>query len=79
VFKRARGQGRIVGIEGLDRLVARYRPHVVDVDLLPLGAPRRNWRQTLLSDGHVIVRHPDLAATLEIADRFGTDLQMFAG
>lgn len=78
VFKRARGQGRIARIEGLERLVARFRPHVVEVDLLPVGAPRRNWKQTLLSDGHVIVRHPDLQATMEIADRFGTDLQLHA-
>lgn len=78
VFKRASGQGRIVGVEGLERLVARHRPHVVEVDLLPPGAPRRDWKRTLLSDGHVIVRHPDLQATMDIADRFGTDLQMFA-
>jgi hypothetical protein len=78
VFKRARGEGRIRAIEGLDRLVARYRPHIVEIDLLPIGAPRRNWKQTLLSDGHVIVRHPDLGATLEMADRFGTDLAIHA-
>jgi len=78
VFKRARGQGRIARIEGLERLVARYRPHVVCVDLLPVGSPRRDWKQTLLSDGFVIVRHPDLDAALEMADRFGTDLQIHA-
>ena len=79
VFKRAQGQGRIQHIEGLQRLLARYRPHVVCVELQPLGAPRRNWKQTLISDGYVIVRHPDLQATLEMADRFGTDLQLYAG
>jgi len=79
VFKRATGQGRIQEIRGLERLVARYRPHIVSVDLLGVGSPRRNWKQTLLSDGNVIVRHPDLQATLEMADRFGTDLQMVAG
>jgi hypothetical protein len=79
IFKRAQGQGRIRGIAGLARLVARYRPHIVDVDLLPLGAPRRNWKQTLLSDGHVLVRHPELQAVMEIADRVGTDLQIYAG
>jgi len=79
IFKRARGSGRIRRIEGLERLVARYRPHVVWVELLPVGSPRRDWKQTLISDGFVIVRHPDLQATLEIADRFGTDLQMYAG
>ena len=78
VFKRARGQGRITRIEGLERLVARYRPNVVCVDLLPVGSPRRDWKQTLLSDGFVIVRHPELEAALEMADRFGTDLQIHA-
>jgi hypothetical protein len=79
IFKRAQGQGRIRRIEGLERLVSRFRQHIVSIDLLPIGAMRRNWKQTLLSDGHVIVRHPDLQATLEIADRFGTDLQIYAG
>jgi hypothetical protein len=79
IFKRAQGQGRITRVEGLERLVARYRSHIVEVELLPVGSPRRNWKQTLLSDGHVIVRHPDLEATMEIADRFGTDLQLYAG
>jgi formate-dependent phosphoribosylglycinamide formyltransferase (GAR transformylase) len=79
VFKRARGAGCIREIRGLERLVARFRPHIVQVDLLPPGAPRRDWKQTLLSDGHVVVRHPDLLATLEMADRIGTDLQLVAG
>jgi hypothetical protein len=78
IFKRAQGQGRIRRIEGLERLVARYRPHIVRVDLLPVGTRRRDWKATLLSDGNVVVRHPDLGAVLEIADRFGTDLQMYA-
>jgi hypothetical protein len=78
VFKRARGEGRIRRIEGLERLVARYRPHIVCIDLLPLGAARRDWRRTLISDGYLIVRHPELQATLEIADRIGTDLQIYA-
>ncbi|HKQ60706.1 MAG TPA: ATP-grasp domain-containing protein, partial [Candidatus Polarisedimenticolaceae bacterium] len=79
VFKRARGEGRIRRIAGLERLVARYRPHIVCIDLLPLGAHRRDWKQTLVSDGFLIVRHPDLEAALEMADRIGTDLQLDAG
>jgi biotin carboxylase len=79
IFKRAQGGGRIREVRGLERLVSRFRPHVVDVDVLPVGAPRRDWKQTLLSDGHVIVRHPDLQATLEMADRVGTDVLLFAG
>jgi len=79
VFKRARGQGRIRRVMGLERLVARYRPHIVCIDLSPIGAPRRDWKQTLISDGYLIVRHPDLQSTLEIADSVGTDLQIDAG
>jgi hypothetical protein len=79
VFKRAQGQGRIQHIEGLDKLRARYGPHIVHVDLLPVGAPRRNWIQTLISDGYVCVRHPDFQAAMDIADAVGTDLTMYAG
>lgn len=79
VFKRAHGQGRIQRIEGLERLLSRFGEHIVSVDLLPLGAPRRNWIQTLLSDGHVIVRHPHLPTCLDLADTVGNDLQLYAG
>ena len=41
--------------------------------------PRRDWKTTLVSDGYLIVRHPDLETTLAMADRVGTDLQLFAG
>jgi len=78
IFKRARGQGHICAIHGLDGLRHRFGEHIVVEDLLPIGAPRRNWRQTLLSDGYLVVRHPELAKTLEIADAVGTDLQIDA-
>jgi hypothetical protein len=78
VFKRAQGRGRIVRVEGLDGLRQRFGPHLVEVELLPPGAPRRNWKHTLLSDGHVIVRHPELQATIDIADRVGRELQLYA-
>ena len=78
IFKRASGQGHICAIHGLNSLRHRFGEHIVVEDLLPLGAPRRNWRQTLLSDGYLIVRHPELARTLEIADAVGTDLQIYA-
>lgn len=79
IFKRAQGQGRIHRIEGLQHLLAKYGEHIVLIDLLTPGAHRRNWKQTLLSDGYLIVRHPDLARALEIADAVGTDLQLYAG
>jgi hypothetical protein len=79
VFKRAQGRGRIRRVEGLERLLSELGDAVVTVDLLPVGAPRRDWLQTLVSDGYVILRHPDLGTTCEMADRVGTDLQLYAG
>ena len=79
IYKRAQGQGRIQRVEGLERLLSKYGEHVVVIDLLPPGSERRNWKQTLLADGYLIVRHPDLRRALEIADAVGTDLQLYAG
>jgi hypothetical protein len=79
IFKRANGEGRIQRIEGLERLLSEIGEHVMVVDLLPPGHPRRNWKQTLLSDGHLIVRHPDLQTACALADRVGRDLQIYAG
>jgi formate-dependent phosphoribosylglycinamide formyltransferase (GAR transformylase) len=78
IFKRASGAGRIVDVAGLDALLAEYGDHVVAVDLLPVGAPRRDWRATLIADGMVIVRHPDLSKTQEMARRFAADLRLYA-
>lgn len=78
LFKRAQGRGRISRVEGLERLVREHREHVCVVDLLPVGAPRRDWRATLLSDGMVILRHPELPGLLEVCDRFARDLQLYA-
>jgi len=78
IFKRATGQGRIRNIEGLDR-IARFREHIVAMELLPIGAPRRNWIQTLISDGFIIVRHPDLEACMDMSDAIGRELQLHAG
>lgn len=79
IFKRAQGQGRIQRIEGLDGLLTEFGPAFACIDLLPVGAPRRNWLQTLRSDGMVVVRHPDFATACHIADQVGIRLQMYAG
>jgi len=78
IFKRARGAGRITHYEGLDRLLAEYGDYVAAIELLPVGAPRRDWRATLIADGMVIVRHPDLPQTLDMARRFASDLHLYA-
>ena len=79
IFKRAQGEGRIRRIEGLEPLLRELGDAVVCVDLLPVGARRRNWRATLISDGYLIVRHPDLETAMAMADKVGTDLQIYAG
>lgn len=79
IFKRAQGEGRIRHIDGLARLLNDFGDAVACVDLLPVGASRRNWKATLISDGHLVVRHADLQTTMDMANRVGTDLQIYAG
>ncbi|MDH3733297.1 MAG: ATP-grasp domain-containing protein [Gemmatimonadota bacterium] len=78
VVKRAIGTGRIERIEGLAPLLQEYDRWVCDLDLLPVGAPRRNWQATLISDGMIFLRHPDLRTLEEMADAFSTRLHLFA-
>ena len=78
-FKRAEGQGRITGIVGLRDFMASYGAHVVEETLLRPGTPRRDWKQTLLSDGFIVVRHPDYAETRRMAMAAATDIRMYAG
>jgi hypothetical protein len=79
VFKRAQGQGRIRRVEGLERLLSDFGKHVVSVELLPIGAERRNWKQTLVSDGWIVLRHPDLQETVRMCDRVASELHLYAG
>lgn len=78
VFKRAQGQGVIRHIEGLDRFLARFGKHVATEELLKPGQHRRDWKQTLVSDGFVVVRHPDLDTTLAICDAFQREVRLYA-
>jgi hypothetical protein len=78
VFKRARGVGRISRIDGLDSLQQRFGEHIVWNTLLRPGATRRDWLQTLVSDGFIMLRHPDLQQTLDMADAVGTDVHLYA-
>jgi biotin carboxylase len=79
VIKRAQGQGRITHVEGLSHLMATIGEHIVNIDLVAIGEPRRDWKATVLSDGIVVVRHPDLQTTYALADRIGTELHLYAG
>jgi hypothetical protein len=52
---------------------------VAAVDLLPVGAPRRDWRASIVGDGMVIVRHRELPKTIEMTERFAAELRLHAG
>jgi biotin carboxylase len=79
IFKRAKGQGRITGITGLAEFMRAYGEHVVESRLLPVGAQRRNWKQTLVSDGYIMLRHPDWATACKLADIVATQITLYAG
>ena len=78
IFKRAQGQGTIRAIEGLEAIQRRYGDTIAWNNLSPVGARRRNWRQTLVSDGFLMIRHPELATTLAIADEIGAQVRLLA-
>ena len=78
VFKRAQGQGRITRIEGLGDWLRTAGNCVVEERLLRPGTHRRNWKNTLLSDGHVIVRHPEWAEAHRLAFAAATGIKMYA-
>jgi len=79
IFKRSSGGGdRITRIEGLEPLLAEHGEHFPLVDVNPVGAPRRDWRQVIEGDGWIVVRHPDLDTTLHLADRVSTEVRLFA-
>lgn len=79
IFKRALGQGRITRITGLGDYLRRYGDHVVEEQLLRPGTMRRNWKQTLLSDGHLMVRHENWDDAYKISFAAATDITLFAG
>jgi len=78
VFKRAHGSGRIRRIEGLERARNKLGAMLVVEDLLPIGAHRRDWRQTLLSDGCLIARHPDYRTAIDAMGVLVNDVRLFA-
>jgi hypothetical protein len=55
-----------------------YGEHVVESKLLPVGAQRRNWKHTLVSDGYILLRHPDWRTAVELANMVATDVTMYA-
>ncbi len=79
VFKRAIGQGRIREIQGLEAIRQRLGSWLVAEDMLPVGSQRRDWKQTLLSDGCLIARHPDYGSALEMMRTLVNEVRVIAG
>ena len=78
VFKRAKGAGRITSIVGLDDFWRRYGEWIVEDKLLRPGTPRRNWKQTLISDGYLILRHPDWDEAHRMAFSAAREIVLYA-
>lgn len=76
VIKRAQGHGRITRIEGVGRMMAEYGEHIVNVDLLPLGAPRRDWQATVLSDGVIVARHRSFDQAVAIGNWIASNVHL---
>lgn len=78
IFKRAMGNGIIQTINGLNKFMHDYGKHVCVENLLRPGQHRRDWKQTLVSDGFMILRHEDWEIAKAMSERFAVDVQMFA-
>lgn len=51
----------------------------VDIDLNPVGSPRKDWQKVMVGDGLVVVRHPDHDTAWEMAERVAARLHIVAG
>jgi len=78
VFKRAQGEGVVREHRGLQDLLRRYGAHLATIELTPIGEPKRDWRKVVVGDGWIVVRHPDLATTLQMSEAFVNDLVVVA-
>ena len=78
IFKRAQGQGTIQRITGLGEWLAACEGWVCAETLLRPGQHRRNWKNTLVSDGFLIVRHPEWDEALRMAELAATGIGLFA-
>lgn len=78
IFKRAQGAGIVREHRGLQELLRRYGPHIATIELTPIGQPKRDWRKVVVGDGWIVVRHADLARTLEMSEGFVADLTVVA-
>ena len=80
IFKRASGPGtRIARIEGFEPILAEWGDCVPLIDMVPVGALRRDPHQVVTGDGWMVARHPDLETCLHLADRLSNEVRVIAG
>ena len=79
IFKRAVGDGIVRRYEGLDSIMSQYGEHIPVVELTPIGEPRRDWKKSVVGDGWIVARHPNLETTTDIADKLANDFRIVAG
>ena len=63
----------------MEEIRARLGDSLLVSDLLPIGTPRRDWHQTLLSDGYMILRHPDYRECVALMQYAINKLRIYAG
>lgn len=78
IFKRAMGNGTIQAITGLKKFLHDHGKHVCVENLLRPGQQRRDWKQTLVSDGFVILRHENWEFAKALSEKFAVEIQLFA-
>ena len=77
VFKRAQGEGIVTRVEGVGEMMGRMGEHVVNVDLVQPGQPRRDWRATVISDGLIVVRHPNFDETVAMSEWIAANVHIY--
>jgi hypothetical protein len=79
IFKRARGEGVLSEHRGLEAFLQRYGEHVCGVEFTPVGSPRKDWRQSLLGDGVIFLRHEDYGACLRMTQEAAAEIELICG
>ena len=77
IFKRAQGEGIISRIDGVGEMMGRMGEHIVNVDLVQPGQPRRDWRATVISDGLIVVRHRGFDETVAMSDWIAANVHLY--
>ena len=72
------GKGTIRRITGLKQYLAKYGKAVMVENLLKPGQRRRDWKKTLVSDGFLLLRHPDWAVAKHLAEKAAVEIQLLA-